>query len=366
MFSAILLVAAIGANQQPEPLFPRLFPNPTGQNALEYYVRAADIARAARLDLWGPHLAEKPNAPERLEYEERMAPVTARVLDLVRVGNQFPVILPAGGEPHAAYTGIRLIARLARQYSRVQFVRGNPDRATDALLLLTEMSDRLHGSGGVIPLWVARAIDSVAFGGFHSAYTSISLDGANDILRRLDLHDPSLVEGYWNREIAKIDDAVAAGDPQYDAKAWAKARPKALLIATSLADVFAAEESLWMTLSTSLTKNEAPIAAESRQWLDAVTAQTLVRAFVANQTQRRLMRVHAHIAKYRWESGALPESLQDLPEEAQFDPAAGQPYVYQRFSEAAYDLYSPGNPFYGPISLLIKGMDMPRANPGPP
>ena len=37
MFSAILLVAAIGANQQQEPLFPRLFPSPTGNNALEKY-----------------------------------------------------------------------------------------------------------------------------------------------------------------------------------------------------------------------------------------------------------------------------------------------------------------------------------------
>lgn len=366
MFSAIILVAAIGAGQQYEPLFPRLFPNPTSQNALEFYVRAADMASELRLEIWNPYLAETKNIPDRLEYEERMAPAIKRVLDLVRVGNQFPLRLPADQEPILALAGIKIVAKLALQYSRVQFVRGNPDEATDALLLLTEMSARLHGSGGAIQLLVAKIIDSIAFAGFHSAYTSISLNGANEILSRLELHDIGQVAGHWIRDIARVDDAVKAGDEQYDAKVWGEARPKALVIASKLEDVFAVDEGQWMALSTSLTKNEVPIAGEEVQPLDAPMAQTLVRVVVRNRTQRRLLRAHAHIAKYRWESGALPESLSDLPEEARFDPAAGQPFVYQRFSEAAYDLYSPGNQYHGTIRLLNYAMDMLRGNPGPP
>ena len=79
-----------------------------------------------------------------------------------------------------------------------------------------------------------------------------------------------------------------------------------------------------------------------------------------------LVRLHAHIAKYRWESGELPMSLDFLPEEERVDPAAGQPYIYQRFSEAAYDLYSPGDSYWGPIRLIVTRDTMLRGNPGPP
>ena len=366
MFSAIILVAAIGANHQQEPLFPRLFPNPTGQNALEYYVRAADIAREARLNLWSPYLAETRNIPNRLEYEERMAAPTKRILDLVRAGNQFSLVLPEGKNSILAYSGLKVIAKLAQQYSRVQFVRGNPNQGIDTLLLVTEMSDKLYGAGGIIPYLTAIAIDSIAFRGLHSAYTSISLNGAQQILGRLDVLDPHLIADLWQREIAATDSAVRSGEEGYDVDAWAALRPKAQLLTTRLADLFANDEGQWMNLSTDLTRSEQKQLSQVRAVPDAYTAQRLVRTTVVNRTMRRLVRLHAHVAKYRWESGQLPMSLDFLSEEERVDPAAGQPYVYQRFSEAAYDLYSPGDQYWGPIRLRVTRDTMLRGNPGPP
>ena len=365
MLSAIIAVAVIGADQQAEPLFPRLFPRPTGNNALEYYVRAADYAKVNGLDQWIPTSNGDDMYDGRLEHEERVAEGTKTVLDLIRLGNQRPLSLPDTELMMSAFQDIKHISKLAMFYSRVQFARGNPDEATDALLALFGITDNLRGSGGTDLYLIAIAVDSIACAGFHLAYTSISLNGAEQILEELELYDPSIGAGHWSREIALIDRGFGSSVYDYDAEEWAKIRPTAQLLAGTVADIFATDEKYWMGMSTEITKH-LPKKIESSGLPDEYAAQRFIRSTVANRTLRRLVRLHAHIAKFRWEHGFLPRSLDDLPEDARFDPAANQPFVYQLFSEAAYDLYSPGNAYHGKIQLKNFGSDRLFGDPGPP
>ena len=94
--------------------------------------------------------------------------------------------------------------------------------------------------------------------------------------------------------------------------------------------------------------------------LDSWKPQNIMQSTVASRTKRRLLRVHALIAKARGERGFLPISLDALPEEARLDPTSGGPYAYVKNSPSGYDLYSPGNRYWGDIRLKIDSANMPR------
>jgi len=157
---------------------------------------------------------------------------------------------------------------------------------------------------------------------------------------------------------------IDRSDLTFDSNTLAMEKSRAELLSAELHEIFRSDERSWLSMVSRLDKYS--VEEQSLYMLDASTAMTLVRSTIANRTQRRLLLLHAMIAKYRWENGKLPASLSEISEEIVTDPANGQAFVYSKFSPAAYDLYSPGNSYYGPIRLQVYGIVMPRGTDGPP
>lgn len=377
---AFAIVAGVDQDQESKPLFPRLFPNPTGQNALEYYVQASDLADVRGAELWNP-----PYDGDRFgnifPEAEEMARRTVDLLGLVRAGNKHPYIIPREGIGAGARTAVTKVARLLRQYAYVQFARGRPDAGTDVLLLLIEMSQGMYGAGAVRDDMHAWLLNLFAMGVFDGLYTSISLNGAEGILRRVPLPGMPIFGESWRKETARISatiddpslwiytgfaggiyEQMSASD-RVEAKAqWSRL---AQAVAADLAGFTIENESEWATMALRMKEYAAQVTAPLSPLVGLEALETVVLNDIQNRTTLRLLRVHALIATFRWRRGVLPLSLDELPAEAHFDPGTGKPYVYQRLTESAYDLYSVGSSWHGAIRLRDAG-PRPRVDDRPP
>lgn len=377
MLNTLIVAAALGVvpQQQSEPLFPQLFPAPTGQNALEFYVRAYDFARqhnqrvvdAVELQQSGVTL---------LQLEERYSTRCADVADLVKKGNRFPCTFPEGSAGIGALVSAKETAKVLMQYGQVLFTHGRPNDAVDVLLTTMGMADRLAVSGAPLALLVARAVDSIALVDFHYNYNSLPLAAAQQILARVVVPEPRLFLEYTQADIASITRDLADKrrwtESNFDATMFedlsdaelaqlrAKWSATSALVIVRMREVFSSPEAKWTEAKPRLSTAKLTDDPNLGVLLAALNPDSLVQSAIMWRTQRRLLRVHAHIAVSKWQSGGrLPTSLAELPEEARLDPTTGVSYAYVVLSPAGYDLYSPGKDYSGDIRLKFNRADMP-------
>ncbi len=377
MLNTLIVAAALGVvpQQQIQPLFPRLFPAPTGQNALEYYVRASDFAK--QYNQRAVDALELQDAGVTLlQLEERYSTRADEVLALVKKGNQFPCVFPDSENALGALAGSKELAKVLMQYAQVLFTRGRPNDATDVLLSTMAMADRMAASGGPLALLVARAVDSIALVPFHNNHNSLPLTAAQQILARTSVPETKLFFEYCKAEAAEVtrdladrrrwtmsnfdatnfEDLSEAEVNQLRAR-WAATSTAAL---ATLQNVFAQPEAKWTEQKTRLAPEKLTSDPNVSVLLAAFNPKYIVEAAVKWRTQRRLLRVHALIAQVKWQNGGrLPTGLAELPQEARLDPTTGVPYAYVVLSSAAYDLYSPGKNYSGDIRLKTNITDMP-------
>jgi hypothetical protein len=381
MLTTLIVAAALGVvpQQQTPPLFPRLFPAPTGQNALEYYVRASDLA-----DQFGQRMVDaldlQQSNKSMLQWEEQLSSKGPEIVVLVKRGNQLPFTYPDSELAVKAMAGIKNLAKVLFGYARVQFAHGQPNQAVDALLTAMEMADVLDDDGPAISLMVGNVVDSIALAAFHDNYTQTPLRAAEDILQRIRLRSPEAFVARWREEVVAIDKDLR--DPTH---AWAssagiregmanlgsermstiQSRWSAAVggATAGLEEVFAMPESRWILEKNRLDPTKLAPDETVAGFFSSIGPERMIEVAVLNRTRRRLLRLHALIAKKRWETGRLPESLEALPTDAIFDPAAGVGFVYKRFNTATYDLYSPGNRWHGEIRLKMTG-EMPQIDDG--
>ena len=98
----------------------------------------------------------------------------------------------------------------------------------------------------------------------------------------------------------------------------------------------------------SQVKNLLPLLA--RHQAVATYATALAKA----RLQLRLLRVHAQIIRYRWNTGALPANLdQCCSTDSRIDPFTREPLHFEPI-EGGYRLYSLGVPDVGKVELKYK------------
>jgi hypothetical protein len=261
------------------------------------------------------------------------------------------------------------------QYAQVQFAHGRPNEASDALLTAIEMSDRLAASGAQLTVLVARAVDGIALSAFNDNYTSIPLMAAEQILARVKVPDSGLLLEYWRSEASEVSRVLAnpQGADSYrlssleGLEGMTRAELSTLrtrwdaAAATGLAGMqglFSQPESTWTKDKGRLDPSKLSADPNVLALMALLDPKRLVETAILWRTQRRLLRVHALIAKSRWENGKLPASLNELSAEAKLDPTAGAPYAFNRLTSSAYDLYSAGNRWFGDIRLKLDSRGM--------
>jgi hypothetical protein len=377
MLNTLIVAAAPGVvpQQQSEPLFPQLFPAPTGQNALEFYVRAYDFARENNQRVVDAMELQESGAT-LLALEERYSTRAGEVADLVKKGNRFVCVFPAGDAGIRAHVGAKEIAKVLMQYGQVLFTHGRPNDAVDVLLAAMGMADRISVSGAPLALLVARAVDSISLVDFHYNYNSLPLAAAQQILARVKVPDADLFITYAEERAASIArdlrDKRRWTESDFDATMfeelsdpelaelraqWSMTSAKAV---ARMREILTLPESKWTEAKPSLSTPKLMDDPNVAVLFAAFNPDSLVQAAIMWRTQRRLLRVHALIAVAKWQSGGrLPTSLAELPDEARLDPTTGVPYAYVVLSPAGYDLYSPGKDYSGDIRLKFNRADMP-------
>ena len=367
---------ATQAAQKAQPLFPRVFPAPTGQNALEFYVRANDLVTAYGQVLVTPSEVQG-TGQTLLSIQVKRSSRTGEILSLVKRGNQFAATMPTTPAAQNVLPAIKNVSKALSQLARVQFANGLSNQATDTLLTILEMSDTLRGCTAILGLYVARASDSIALAVFHDNYMAISLPAAEQIIARIKIPDASVLERQWDTDSAEIERVM--GEPKevaidklsaYTSSDDLQGADFAMLRrqwqgvmqlgSAGLASLFSQPESTWTKAKGRLSPDKLTSDPVLSNILTTYGPERRIEIAIIWREQRRLLRVHALIAKARWETGSLPETLADLPQEARTDPLTDGAYAYRRLTSAAYDLFSPGNRWFGDIRLKMSTAGMLR------
>ncbi|MBX7133973.1 MAG: hypothetical protein K1X67_14970 [Fimbriimonadaceae bacterium] len=204
---------------QPESLLKKYIPRPTGANAYEEYLAAADLVRVPGLSTYEAFISlrgrfsptgmarnrgeEFPKLPPGLHVESTTLDARreilrryGRVVDLIHVGNSKPAIpfRPTFDfdSPLDEVAPYRSIGRVLDSAAHVAFVDGNSNRATEVLLDSVFFS-RAIGGDTLIHYLVGTANCVVALARFEQNLTRLSerdtdriIDAVEDSLKRTD------------------------------------------------------------------------------------------------------------------------------------------------------------------------------------
>ncbi|MCH8977648.1 MAG: hypothetical protein IH945_00180 [Armatimonadetes bacterium] len=391
MFSAILLVVAIGANQQQEPLFPRLFPVPTGQNGMEEYVRAMDLSKQLDIEYARNMVYRLDQLYPIYEMQSEEFTKTARVLALVAIGNNKPFFPVTSGDDFTMFplqAGMKQLAKLLAQHAEVQFARGQVNQGFDTLLEGLALSERVKNSGGYMDRLVGDASNSILISTLDDHLHAMSLPAAEKVLARIPppvfpaKELPTLVR----REMAQIRrrmllssegrlkamDLLTGGLAEFP-----PIEKKFILEAiqsfqTSGAELLHAAEDLaslpeieWFRESNKLrvVNVENELAAAT---LSGDLHFQLAQRIALGRTVTRLLRLNAHVMRFRWLHDRYPTTLEELDvgDEAD-DPLSGQRFYYRPKIEG-FELYTLGNASIARTGMRLSGRIFTRNTLGPP
>lgn len=225
------LIAFTVLAQQQQPLFDRVFPHPTGNNALEDYVQAADLLSAGHFGIyqsWEP--PETRPTPEELRKQreeerkdlETMDPETRKqfadlgaeptaeeaqltdhlnaltflnvkqeevqalngALDLLASGNRKPIRFSGdAADPERSFpllAAIKQVAKFDSDAALIAFSEGRPEQAVSILDEGLVMSHRI-GSGSTIAQLVGIASTAIVLSRFNLHLDCLSLDETREI-----------------------------------------------------------------------------------------------------------------------------------------------------------------------------------------
>lgn len=367
---ALLLVAAAHvpasrAQQLEPPVFPKLFPRPTGANGYEEIVMAADLAVAAerRMLLTEPQVTLT-DLRSALRDPERI-----RAIELLRAGLRKPIKHPARPDGHDSIflelSPVRTLARLLAANIRAAFADG---RSADALGYLStglRLAAALHGQTLVASL-VGIAVHAIVLRTYARYLTQLSANDCDRLLevvrslRRLPDPVPVTLEAERRyiasvfRNLLRDESALreyfgqqggAAELPSFRDQRALDAYVSKLLTEINLAfsqRVAEATKPRWL-------RRDAPSDGAGSTAVSAIVAVTLqpiaaaITQFDRARTELQLLGVHAAIRRYSWEHQRLPSSLEELRlGEMTVDPFTGQPLVYRATGKQTYELYSLG------------------------
>ena len=148
-------------DDKPEAVFPKLFPQPTGDNGYEEIVQAGDLVRASTL----AQAATNTGATLRQRRDALADPEVARALSLLRRGLAKPIRSPratvTAGTPFPDLAPLRGLARLLAVYQYVALADGRTADAIGALRDGLRLAQTVKGEvliGGLVGVAVETIV----------------------------------------------------------------------------------------------------------------------------------------------------------------------------------------------------------------
>ena len=368
--------------EQPQPsrVFQQLFPNPTGQNAYEDFIRAGDLLKnsAAFRAAQGEGMSELDLSLSK-KREFLSDPGVSLALSLVRSGVKKPVRSPHETlddetiMPEMAL--YRVVARALSVEMYVLLADGKVSQAISALADGLTMSYLVH-SDTLINGLVAIAMDAIVIKTVSDHLEQLSsrdcdrlIAVANDWLKTPDpgvaimarerINMMKILDKYRPQpsKFASLLDSGQPGTPQraeHD-KLVAKLNDSNPISLAPVFDQVAARANAYYDQVDANMQRPIWERTELREPVDdgSLTHQILKGVLPAmsrvldrygvEQARVQLLGIHAAIRRYRWENNMLPNSLDQLKlGRLGIDPFSGKPFVYKRTDDRNYDLSSIG------------------------
>lgn len=389
-----------------------LFPNPTGRNGYEEYVRAAEIISDHSFNfylMWTPQTSVDDIDPtdktgvQLYKHFSNMKVLGVRkellqkyglALDLVRQGNMKPVTDPRPVvKPDTVFPELTYFKRIAQLFTAeayVKFAEGHPSAGTQSLLDGLAFANNISG-GSIISSLVGVAMTAIILAACEDRLPAMALDDAKKIQDAAEhiLKGPLTIAMSFDVErrsqevtadwlftrpnddivnmIAASEKDAASGNALVkrikaatptDRARW---RDKSIAVVegfyADLQQQLRQPESNWGGLGDQLRLWQSQESdAVVRQLVDLlfpVMDQVIV-AITKERTQLRLLALHGKVLEYRWENGRLPKNLSEAAEAGDLgDPLSGEQFVYEPRG-STYRLYSKGSKHTGEIELRYR------------
>jgi hypothetical protein len=364
---------ASGVAQTPAlrpPAFPALFPNPTNNNGYEEWVQAGDLIRNnPKVEA----LSSDAEAPETtLAMKRRLLadPNIVRALQLVRAGLQKPVFAPRtpveGVRPYSIMLSLLRLGYLLRLEQYVAFADGRVDKAIETLRVGLDFGHRIQLDSSGVGV-IGTEIEGILLEQFSQHLDQLSTYYCDEVRRLVEdflgLESPAAHLIVLSRD-SKLNMLEATrSDPQgflagldepgfAPVKAYLTTHPEAV---NAVLDE--AENRINAIYNQALLNMRLPVAQRKPFVDDNPTApgavlfrgmtsdpQKFLNRYTKEQTQLRMLAVHALIHHYRWDHNMLPNGLAELGIAGLVkDSMNGNDIVYARDGDR-YTLHAQGPP----------------------
>ena len=398
-------------DDKPEAVFPKLFPQPTGDNGYEEIVQAGDLVRASTLAQ--AVISAGATSTLRQKRNALADPKVSRALGLLKRGLAKPIRSPRATLTATTlfpdFASLRGLTRLLGVYQYVALADGRTSEAVGALRDGLRLAQTVKGEvliGGLVGVAIeaivltrltrhldqmtARDCDRlVALAREYLAAPDAAIN-ALESERRFQLAGiESLRNGLAalkSGDFADLEEEGAPPDPldaqietlfKNDSGAPDRIADAAIARINTYFDTLITDARLapYQRTAAAEPPEQAPPGATTEErmvfrltGLTLPVLSTATTKFTHIRVQVQLLGVHGAVRRFRWERDKLPDALGDLrlPPELATDPYTGTPLVYQKTSETAYALSSAGPPERDENGTVIPGKRMPILLPAPP
>ncbi|MEP6755664.1 MAG: hypothetical protein ABJA67_09200 [Chthonomonadales bacterium] len=342
MLTLLLFSVASLAQAPTEPLFPKVFPQPTGKNGLEEIIMAGDLLASSQALKDFELLPNKPNLVEKRTIVSNA--MVSRAIKLYRSGLRKRLEMPKADElsKFAGHGYLRRIAWLLTEDSYVLLADGKTSLAIDDMEGVLELSrivqsDRLMGglSGALMDAYTLRSIvqhmDQMS-----EPDSKRLMSISKEWLSAPDSSAKAFAMGRedFMGELEPLLESIPKADAE-QAREWANNR--VAQIAEHIKKPFSERQPL-------PPREPIGVGPELVAALDSLNA--LERSFLTFAKDRARVQelgVHAAIHKWKWDHDQLPESLTQLSlGNMIIDPFTDQRMIYKKKSENTYELIVEG------------------------
>lgn len=386
----------------PPAVFPQLFPNPTGHNGYEEFVKAVDLLNASPVcqefeDVY------KPAPTLEIKRELLADPTARRVLAMTRSGLtkriQTPRLAPELQTLTPELGAFRAVARLICAEMDVSFADGQTARAVDCLNDSLRFG-RAVQVGTLMSGVVGLYIENIALRAFSNHLDQLTIADCDKLIRvanaHLKLSDPQIALVASERDmylrslrmyrtdagalLDKLDPGPNASVSDHRDYAGVcqlvRANPEsgaaifdqAAQLAGSFFDQTLSQlrRPVWERAYPGLIERDSPAA----KLIGSICPPTYSRMgdrFASEHVMVQILATHAAVLRYHRRHGRLPVNLEVLnPGSLAIDPFIGGSLVYQRLADEAYEVSSAGAYDPGDSNHAPTGERVPIAVPYPP
>ena len=396
--------------QKPDTLLQALFPEPTGQNGLEDYLRAIDLMNdgvsevysggsgyvnryeADELKAAKAKLADQLKPLDYLANRKALGDRYGEAYDLIVQGNQKPCITPPPSDiaPKGFPSTVR-VAELVQARAYGLSAEGKESESLETLLNGLTFTLRSGSTN-----YVAYLSDVLA--------ERKLFDELLDQLPRLSLMDAQRLEAYANEAVNQpplAADLIRRGEKVHEimfskgtaGQALTGGNPgdfpeyRKLLANATQAQLDAFSQGVKDAETDSYRVQEGALLQPESQWYDAsgswktafalkdplpsdsiadlaksfsrvitTSYRNLVLTELRRRAQMRLLGLHARVLEYRWHNHRLPAGMKDIADDrTAFDPLSGESFVYEPHPDGTYRLFSKGRKETGVVELHYVG-----------